>query len=645
MKIAYPHLLDFLKEKPSLDELSDKLLQLGHEHEIEGDIIDLEITPNRGDCLSLKGIARDLNYFYKAELGRDIYDKNIPKSDFSFQNNAKDLCPNISFLEIEIDGPISDYKPYLEHYFKDLKINKNNFFTDVSNYLAYETGQPTHCYDASKINDTLVLEKRNKKEKFKTLLGSEIELEGENLVFTIGGIAVDLAGTMGDESTACNNKTTKVLVECAYFKPEEILGKARQYNLTSEAAYKFERGVDYLAQESVLRRFLAIVSDHTKIKSLSMYSEQNKIDLQQIDFDSDKLNSILGTNIKEKDQLKYLESLGFRNDKSMVVPSHRSDLEHINDLAEEVARMVGYNNIAAESLALGIKVKSMEQSLEEKCKNLFVYHGFFEVINMPFTADESELSISVDNSLDKQRSKLRTNLMNSLKNNLAYNQNRQKDSIKFFEIADIYTKASQEKRMAALVNGRSNKNFKEFNVQLDYAYLKGLLNTIAYELLGEGLTYNHESCDEYEFFEHITLKGNDIGGIGKLNNNLVNSKSKTPVFAFEICLDGLNLSEKKIEKTSDYPAIFRDISMSIDNPEVLKELSDKLTESVKKMSLIKESFIFDYFENKKLNVMKVGYRFKFQTEDKSLTDKEVDALIKVLTDNALSINGVNIEGL
>ena len=91
----------------------------------------------------------------------------------------------------------------------------------------------------------------------------------------------------------------------------------------------------------------------------------------------------------------------------MMVPSHRSDLEHINDLAEEVARMIGYDNISAESLALGIKVKSMEQSLEEKCKNLFVSHGFFEVINMPFTADESELSISVDNSLDKQRAKLR----------------------------------------------------------------------------------------------------------------------------------------------------------------------------------------------------------------------------------------------
>jgi Phenylalanyl-tRNA synthetase beta subunit len=207
--------------------------------------------------------------------------------------------------------------------------------------------------------------------------------------------------------------------------------------------------------------------------------------------------------------------------------------------------------------------------------------------------------------------------MNSLKNNLAYNQNRQKDSIKFFEIADIYTKSGQEKRMAALVNGRSNKNFKEFNAQLDYAYLKGLLNTIVLELLGEELTYSHDSCDEYEFFEHIDFKGKDIGGIGKLNNSLIDSKSKTPVFAFEISLENLNLSEKKIEKTSDFPAIFRDISMSIDNPEVFKELSGILAKSIKKMPLVKESFIFDYFENKKLNVMKFGYRFKFQLKIKA----------------------------
>ncbi len=228
MKIVYSHLLNFLEKKPSLEELSKKLFQLGHEHELEGEIFNLEITPNRGDCLSLKGLARDLNYFYSAKLDQKIFEDELPKANFKFENKAENLCPNISFVEIEIEGEVKKYAPYLENYFKDLSLNKNNFFTDISNYLAYETGQPTHCYDAEKLAGHLVLEKRNKKEHFKTLLGNEIELEGENLVFTVNGVAVDLAGTMGDESTCCSEETSKVLVECAYFKPQEILGKARK---------------------------------------------------------------------------------------------------------------------------------------------------------------------------------------------------------------------------------------------------------------------------------------------------------------------------------------------------------------------------------------------------------------------------------
>ena len=444
MKIVYSHLLNFLEKKPSLEELSDKLFQLGHEHQIEGEVLDLEITPNRGDCLSLKGIARDLNHFYKATLEKEVYDAGIPESSLVFENKAEDICPNISFVEIEIEGKIKDYAPYLENYFQGLKLNKNNLFTDISNYLAYETGQPTHCYDAKKIDGPLVLEKRNEQEKFKTLLGSEIELNGENLVFTINGVAVDLAGTMGDESTSCSEDTTKVLVECAYFKPEEILGKARQYNLNSEASYKFERGVDFLAQEQVLRRFIAIVADHAKIKSLALKTEQRKVDRTEVEFDSEKLNKIIGTELTETEQKNYLNSLYFKTDDKVEVPSHRSDVDQLNDLAEEISRMIGYDNIAPKALALPVKAKKIEANFEELCRDYLVNNGFFEVVNFPFNDNQDDSAISVDNPLDKQRSKMRVCITKSIKENVVFNQNRQKDSIKLFEFSDIYTKDGNE---------------------------------------------------------------------------------------------------------------------------------------------------------------------------------------------------------
>ncbi len=645
MKIVYSHLLNFLEKKPSLAELSDKLFQLGHEHEIEGEVIDLEITPNRGDCLSLKGIARDLNHFYKADLDTKHYASDIPESNFAFENKAEDLCPNISFIEIEIEGPVKAYAPYLENYFQDLKLNKNNLFADISNYLAYETGQPTHCYDATKINGPLVLQKRNKKEKFKTLLGSEIELKGENLVFTINDVTVDLAGTMGDESTSCSEDTTKVLVECAYFKPEEILGKARQYNLNSEASYKFERGVDFLAQEQVLRRFIAIVSDHVKIKSLALKTKQRKKDKREVEFDSERLNKIIGADLTETEQKDYLNSLYFKTEDKVVVPSHRSDIDQLNDLAEEVTRMIGYDNISSKALGLPVKAKKIEANFEDLCRSYLVNNGFFEAVNFPFNDNQDEAAISVDNPLDKQRSKMRVCITKSLKENVVFNQNRQKDSIKFFEFSDIYTKDGNENKLAVIVSGKTNKNFKEFNAQLDYSYLKGLIKTIFSEILGKELNFELEQSKNYDLYEKVYCDDVHIGRIGKLSKEFVGSKTKTPVFSFEVVLNNLQLPAKKQSKISDFPASYRDLSFSLDSHENLGELEALIKQHKKSSELMTDCFIFDLFENKKQNILKVGYRFKFQAIENNITDEETEAVMNPLIKESLEIDGVNIEGL
>ncbi len=645
MKIVYSHLLNFLEKKPSIEELSEKLFQIGHEHKIEGKVFDIDITPNRGDCLSLRGLARDLNYFYSAKLEKKIYKGELPKAKLKFHNKAEDLCPNICFIEIEIEGSVKKYASYLENYFKDLNLNRNNFFTDISNYLAYETGQPTHCYDAEKINGPLVLEKRNKKEKFKTLLGNEIELEGDNLVFTVNGVAIDLAGTMGDESTSCSETTSKVLVECAYFKPQEILGKARQYNLTSDASYKFERGVDYLVQEKVLRRFITIVQDHVEVKSLAIKSEQRKTELKKVEFDSKKLNKIIGTNLTDKKQKDILKSLFFKVSDSVTVPAHRSDVDQINDLAEEITRMIGYDNIPSKALSLPVQIKTIAKDFETMCSNFLVNSGFFEVINFPFNDNVDDSAISVDNPLDKQRSKMRVCITKSLRENLVYNQNRQKDSIKLFEFSDIYTKEGYERKLSAIVCGRTNKNFKEFNQQLDYSYLKGLICTLFQDLLEVKPSFEKDGSENYDLYEKVYFKGAHIGRIGRLSKNFVDSKVKAPVFSFEISIKDLEILDRKYQKTSDFPASYRDLSFSLDSHDNLSNLSNLMTEAREANDLLTDIFVFDLFENKKLHILKVGYRFKFQSIERSLTDQEIDKVMNSLIEDALLINGINIEGL
>ena len=193
------------------------------------------------------------------------------------------------------------YKDYLESYFSTFKINKNNFFTDISNYIAYEMGQPTHCYDNSLINGGIQFTSDIINEDFETLLDKTITLQGTNCFFRANNEVINLAGVMGGKSTACNKDTKSVLIECAYFKPESIIGTAQKYNLHSDASYKFERGVDPDIQEKALRRFIKIVSEHTTIKDIKFKNFSSKESLlKKIKFDHERIQNILGTEIQKK---------------------------------------------------------------------------------------------------------------------------------------------------------------------------------------------------------------------------------------------------------------------------------------------------------------------------------------------------------
>ncbi len=289
----------------------------------------MEFTPNRGDCLSINGLLRDLAVFYTVDLNREMYTEKLDELLIDFENLSENTCPQISFLKLEIDEVPETYKDSLNDYFLDLGINKNNFFTDVSNYLSYETGQPTHCYDANTMSGKLLFHEIERNEEFETLLDKKITLTGKNAVFSLNNNVINLAGVVGGKSTSCSANTKTVIVECAFFQPEAIIGKSIKYDIKSEASHKFERGVDRECQEKVLRRFIKIVAEHTSIKNMSIVSyeyEENKI--YQIPVNIYKINQIIGINLSEKEYLNYLKKLGFViQDGVIKVPAFRSDIK------------------------------------------------------------------------------------------------------------------------------------------------------------------------------------------------------------------------------------------------------------------------------------------------------------------------------
>ena len=630
MRIYFPHLKNFLTGETDINHVSSLLFQLGHENEIQGDILDIEFTPNKGDCLSVFGIARDLNAVHKANLDLDLYSGHIGELDYKFNNDLPTFCPNISFLKIEISKPPKKYKPYLENYFKELKNPKNNFFSDISNYLAYEIGQPTHCYEFQKVKDGINLTSTSNSSSFKTLLGKEIKLDQNENVFIKDNEIINLAGIMGGETTKCSNSSTAALVECAYFNPDIIIGKSIKYDLFSDAAYKFERGVDICMQSFALKRFIKIVEEHTEIKSVSI-QQFNKVDHEHkyLTNNYKKINEILGTSLKRETIDKILINLGFEIDEEIKIPSWRHDIESINDLAEEVARVIGYNNIPKNNLKV-LKTHNIKNntSNENLIRNYLIKNGFNEVINDPFVGIKSTQSIEVDNPLDSNRQYLRLNVINSLLKNLDYNEKRKKESIKFFEISNVYHKTKtikSKKYLSIVVSGRKSLNYKEFNKKLDDKYL----STIIADL---GLN------DSY---------------VKEIDRNSLNSKIKSKIFYFECCVDDVEINNnfieekkfnfKKATKVSDFPSSLRDISISINNENIIEDVISSVFQL--ELENIKDVFIFDYYNNIDKNIIKVGLRFIFQSNKKTLEENEIDKeMLKVfkIFENS---NDVEIPGL
>ena len=629
-------MVEHIQEKPSIQKLSENLFQLGHEHEIEGDIFDMEFTPNRGDCLSLNGLLRDLAVFYTINSNQKIYTKEIDQLSIDFENLADDICTHITFLKLEISDIPEQYNDSMNKYFKDLDISKNNFFTDVSNYLSYETGQPTHCYDESKIKGKFTFEEINISNEFETLFNKKINLSKKNAVFLLDGEVINLAGVIGGKNTACSSTTKTVLVECAYFRPEAIIGKSVRYDIKSEAAHKFERGVDPECHDEVLRRFIKIVSDHANIKSMSIVSHKARNrPIYKIPISVNKINQIIGLNLSKKEYLGYLVKLGFIIEgNSIIPPSYRADIQTNNDLAEEVARVVGYNNIERLNINIPKNTEVNRYEIENKIKYFLLDHGFYEVINSPFVGSISKKAIKVDNPLDSNREYLRTNITNSLLDNLLYNEKRQQDSVKLFEISDIYYSDSdngqQKKRMLSIIaSGKVGLNYEDFSKKINEQYLVEIF---------------HKILPNHDLVFH------------KISRDNLDTKIKNEIISFEIDIKNFStdtLLYKEISRPpkgfiqyspiSEQPSSIKDISFLIKDYSKTRDLQDLLLSYTNE--IVKQVYIFDYFVNEKRGEIKIGFRFIFQSKITTLTTDEIDIVYNEIVEISHGIKGIMIPGI
>ena len=394
------------------------------------------------------------------------------------------------------------------------------------------------------------------------------------------------------------------------------------------------KGVDPDCHDRVLRRFIKLVSEHANIKDMSIISYKSKDNpIHQLPVNFKKINQIIGINISEKEYLNHLSKLGFVVEESFIkVPSFRSDIKTQNDLAEEVARVIGYDNIKVSEINIPKNEKASHKAIENKLRFFLVDHGFYEVINSPFINLSTEESIKVDNPLDSNREYLRTNITNSLVDNLLFNERRQQDSIKLFEISDVYSSSNginKKRNLSIIASGRVGLNYEDFSKKINKKYL----TTLFQEILP-----------------------NEVFDFKRVSRDLLNTKIKNEIVTLEVDIDKFSsdiLSYNEVSKSpegfvqfnpiSDLPSSSKDISYSIKDFSKTKELQNLLLNY--QSEIIKNVYIFDYFRNEKQEEIKIGFRFVFQSKKTTLNSAEIELVYNDIMSQSLKISGISIPGM
>lgn len=658
MQFSKNWLKEFIDINASTDQLCDQLTMLGLEVDNYKDfnskltgkdsIIKLDLTPNRGDCFSILGVARELSAANGVKLSYPKIKKVKETVESPLNVKVSKEAPSyIGRFITEIDLK-KKTPPLIKERLKLSSVRLIDPIVDITNYVLLELGQPLHAFDSLKLTGNLGVRFAKNREEITLLDEEKIKLDSDCLVIADENKPVAFAGIMGSLHTGITSKTESVYLESAFFKPEVIRGKGRRFGIQTDASMRFERGVDFKLQTLAIEKASQLIKEITGGKFGPVQTFQKRTDLPKaklISLNPLTASSVLGSSLKSTAITKILKSLGLEIMSStnshtikVKVPSWRFDLEIESDLIEEIARMVGYDKLPQSNLKPVIRNKS--DSLHQSLRSSFQFLGYNEAITYSFIdKEEAKLTdneknlISVKNPISQNMSVMRPSLLPGLLNTFSYNYNRGVEDLKIFEIGSVFHQKgklnfSEDILVGGLMSGyREPINWSTSRTELDFYDLKGDIESIDSDLLFKqgNLPYLHPGKTA------LIFKGKkQLGYMGSLNPFVIEKLDlKQKVHFFELSLSSLRFSDhKKFRSFSNFPSAQRDLSFVIDNHISSKEV----LELIKKKSgkELKDIKIFDFYEGKGIPKGKKSLAFSifWQANNRTMTDLEIDKIVK-----------------
>ncbi|MCI9015711.1 MAG: phenylalanine--tRNA ligase subunit beta [Clostridia bacterium] len=621
--------------------------------ELDDSVIDFELTANRGDLLSVLGMAY--------EIGA-IYNKKVKKVELSYQQTKEDINNSFKidiktdnctlFLAKKVENVIIKESPtFIKNRLIASGIRPINNVVDISNYVMLELGQPLHFYDANTLKDKIEVRMAEENEKLITLDNVERTLAKEDIIISDGEKPIGLAGVMGGLTTEVELTTKSIIIESAIFNPLKVRQTSKKI-LRSEASNRFEKGLDpnrtYMAIERACH-LLEKYANATIVGGLVEYNKENLED-KKIEIELSKINKTLGINIPKEEVLQIFERLGFmckieKDTIRVLVPKRRIDIQIKEDLIEEVGRIYGVDKIEGKLPVVPLKVGSYNKTIRE-VRNKMIALGLNEVLSYilindkeakKYTKDEFEIVKLLD-PMTEERNTLRYSIIPSLMKIFEYNQARNVKDISIFEIGKgFYKKEEQygeETKIGALMTGDYYLNIKK--EQSDFYTIKGVAEELL-DYLGYKNRYSFvvDKKMPQEFHTgqtaNIVVNNDIVGVIGKIHPEI----TKQDVYVFEINLDKLlqkRVGKMKYKEISKYPIIKKDIALIADNEITSQEIENLIKRTAGNLLINIE--LFDLYTGKGIqkNKKSLAYSLSFGAQERTLTDEEIlEKIKKVIT--------------
>jgi phenylalanyl-tRNA synthetase beta chain len=637
-------------------------------------VFEIDLTPNRPDCLSVMGVAREVGAFVQPNQKIVRPDVTFPRQRLggtSIHDHARvdikdpDLCPRYS-AGLLFDVTVGPSPFWLRRRLESVGLTPINNVVDVTNFVMMETGQPLHAFDYDELaQGRIVVQKAGKTMEFTTLDSKVHQLDPDMLMICDGQRPVALAGVMGGENSEISVNTTRVLIESACFNPLSIRRTAKRTGIASDASHRFERGVDPDGTVYALQRAMALIADLSDaviaadiIDACPAYPVPLCIEL-----DPDALNIRLGTELTVAEISRILESVEFRVQPSengnltVSVPTFRVDVTRPEDLSEEVARLWGYNRIKTTYPPVPAKGRPLDPLILTRRSIRGILNGlsFYEAINYNFIAkdfcdrlhllenDERRNVVQILNPLSDQMSVLRTSLLPGLLENMRKNISQQSDTLHLFEIGktffgkDMNVLPDEKEMVAGLMTGnRTQQTWYAKKNPLDFFDLKGVVEDLLEGLGIDDVKFTRLADADSPYFESgfgakIHNQGN-LGVLGKISRPVLKGFGlKQDAYVFELNLAALmarvpdQIQSKPLPR---FPAISQDVTLIVDRQIPVGEVLGEMKAVAQKEFLVEDTYLFDLFEGSPLAEGKksLSFRIVYRSENKTLTEKHIRKL-------------------